>query len=323
MGDYANEASRINDQIRQYKEAPIDSIGDMAEEKTAGIQAKLNSRVAEYTDKWTHIKEMGDEELAGVAGIEVLKKGYKTAKGIYSKYQAAKNGAKKPVGEDGEGEEGSGEGGGASAGGEGGGAAAGGEASASGGGAAAGGEASASATTTTATSAATEASPFAYEGGLEGEEAVLTGARTTEITIASQATEGEATGILSRAGSAIKGFVGRQVAKNTAEEASGEGIADAVGTGVAAAGEGASLGLAGALSAVPVVGEGLLAVAGLVSLGEGIYHLFHHPHPKAPQGITPTNLALPTASGQLTSKYAMALPDIDTSQDRMASVASF
>jgi len=316
MGDYANEASRISDQIRQYKEAPIDSIGDMAEEKTAGIQAKIQSRVAEYTDKWTHIKEMGDEELAGVAGIEVLKKGYKTAKGIYSKYQAAKNGAKKPVGEDGEGEEGSGE---ASAGGEGGGAAAGGEASASGGGAAAGGEASASATTTTT---AAEASPFAYEGGLEGEEAVLTGARTTEITIASQA-EGEAGGILSRAGSAIKGFVGRQIAKNTAEEASGEGIADAVGTGVAAAGEGASLGLAGALSAVPVVGEGLLAVAGLVSLGEGIYHLFHHPHPKAPKGITPTNLALPQASTQLTNKYAMALPDIDTSQDRMASVASF
>tara|TARA_R110002012_G_scaffold237919_1_gene411668 strand:- start:4736 stop:5656 length:921 start_codon:yes stop_codon:yes gene_type:complete len=73
------------------------------------------------------------------------------------------------------------------------------------------------------------------------------------------------------------------------------------------------------LGAVPVIGEVALAVGGLVAIGDGIYHLFHHP--KAP----PTQAAPPPvqAPTSMIAKYSLALPSVDSSVDRAASVGSF
>ena len=61
-----------------------------------------------------------------------------------------------------------------------------------------------------------------------------------------------------------------QTAKQTAEKATED-----VGESIVEKGLTSGLGdlVAGA---IPVVGEAVLGVAGLVSIGEGIYHLFHH-----------------------------------------------
>jgi len=112
-------------------------------------------------------------------------------------------------------------------------------------------------------------------------------------------------------GSAIK-KVGSNLIKET-----GEDIAETAGEGLGEAG-GEALG-ATILSAIPVVGEVGLAVGGLVAIGEGIYHLFHHPH--APQVNTPIKSSLVPQSVQ--QKYANALPSFDSSSDNMPSDAVF
>jgi len=73
------------------------------------------------------------------------------------------------------------------------------------------------------------------------------------------------------------------------------------------------------LGAIPIVGEAALAVGGLVAIGEGIYHLFHHP--KAPPGPqTQAPLQIPQA---LTQKYSSALPSVDAAVDRGGGYSSF
>jgi hypothetical protein len=105
----------------------------------------------------------------------------------------------------------------------------------------------------------------------------------------------------------------------------GEIGADVGGDAAAAGGEASagilsSLGIGDAvLGAVPVVGEIGLAVGGLVAIGEGIYHLFHHP--KAPPAPPPS--APLTAPNVMTQKYSLALPSSDSSQDHSASVGTF
>jgi len=76
------------------------------------------------------------------------------------------------------------------------------------------------------------------------------------------------------------------------------------------------------LDAVPVVGEAAAVVGGLVAIGDGIYHLFHHPH---------TNTALPPpppvsafqAPSSVTSKFSTAIPSIDTAVDRSGAIMNF
>lgn len=97
----------------------------------------------------------------------------------------------------------------------------------------------------------------------------------------------------------------------------GEDIAETAGEGLGEAG-GEALG-ATILSAIPVVGEVGLAVGGLVAIGEGIYHLFHHPH--KPQVNAPIKASLVPQS--VSQKYANALPSFDSSSDNMPSDAVF
>ena len=65
--------------------------------------------------------------------------------------------------------------------------------------------------------------------------------------------------------------------------------------------------------------EAALAVGGLVAIGDGIYHLFHHP--KQPTTATP-NAPLQVTQN-MTAKYSLALPSSDVATDRQASVGSF
>ena len=101
------------------------------------------------------------------------------------------------------------------------------------------------------------------------------------------------------------GDVGADVGGEAAVEGGGELAGMAVGDAV--------------LGAIPVIGEVGLAVSGLVAIGEGIYHLFHHP--KKPP--SPTAQPQVQAPQSLTMKYSMALPSADNSVDRAGSVGTF
>ena len=106
---------------------------------------------------------------------------------------------------------------------------------------------------------------------------------------------------------------GGEALGETAGVIGGEAVGGAVAGGVAEA----------VVGAIPVLGEIALVGVGLVKFGEAIYHLFHPKHDKAKVINSPQNVAMPTASQQLTSKYAQALPSIDTASDVSASVMSF
>lgn len=124
-------------------------------------------------------------------------------------------------------------------------------------------------------------------------------------------------------GQQIKSFFNRS-AGDTAGDAAGGDAAAAATTATtdaaAASGAGATFTTGEAvLGAIPGIGEVALALGGLVAIGEGIYHLFHHP--KAP--AAPPEMAPLQAPQALLQKYSAALPSVDSSVDRSASVSSF
>ena len=90
MSDYGDNISRISDLIKQSNETPLESIDENESNLFSQAVGKAQKKQTEYTDKWDTIKEKGDEELAGVLGIEVPLKGYKKAKSLYKKYKDAK-----------------------------------------------------------------------------------------------------------------------------------------------------------------------------------------------------------------------------------------
>lgn len=78
------------------------------------------------------------------------------------------------------------------------------------------------------------------------------------------------------------------------------------------------------VGAIPVIGEAALAVTGLVSIGEGLYHLFHHKAttPK-PADLPSINLNSGNAGDALTKGYSNALPSLDSAAEMSASAISF
>jgi len=117
---------------------------------------------------------------------------------------------------------------------------------------------------------------------------------------------------LEDAGQTLAETAGKTVAKGAVEA----GVDTGVETGLATSDA--------ILGAVPVVGEVALGITGLISVGEGLYHLFHHKS-KAPAAPNLPSSGLPASdpTAGLTSKFASALPSIDSSAEVSASSMSF
>ena len=107
------------------------------------------------------------------------------------------------------------------------------------------------------------------------------------------------------------GDLAKSTAENLATKIAPEGVEGALSLGDVA------------LGAVPVLGEVALGITGLVSVGEGIYHLFHHDAGSPPTAPTPTNVAMPSPSNALTSKFTQGLPSIDGASEMAGSMVSF
>ncbi len=121
--------------------------------------------------------------------------------------------------------------------------------------------------------------------------------------------------------SSVGDEVGQQVgetAANVGAKVGAEAGAD-VGADLAGMATGDAI-----LGGIPLLGEAALGISGLVSIGEGLYHLFHHsskppPPPKLPQ----VHLAASNPSAGLTQKFSMSLPSLDSSAEPSASTMSF
>ena len=121
--------------------------------------------------------------------------------------------------------------------------------------------------------------------------------------------------------SSVGDEVGQQVGKTAANigEKVGEEAGVDVGTDLA--------GMATAdavLGGIPLLGEAALGISGLVSIGEGLYHLFHHSSkPPPPPNLPQIHIAASNPSAGLTQKFSMSLPSLDSSAEPSASTMSF
>lgn len=348
MGDYGSEADRINDMVRQHKEAYTAGLGDEVNSLQTLATENWNSQSADYLSKYGHLAEGGGAEIAGAFGLKGIYKGGQNLKGLYDKYKTKASDSNDPLVENDSGNPENinnevpenlrpedvpsipqtGE------------------------------------APTISTEDISSADAFDFirtEGGVD----VPLSQRTPEVQ--EETPEVEETSFMDRPPPALSEEqaqaefprisasdaapsatapapvedldepeerfedapeepvseispattdVVEQAAKETAEKATAE-----VGEGIVEKGLTSGVGelVAGA---IPVVGEGLLAVAGLVSIGEGIYHLFHHKDKQPIVSSAPTG-SLPSAPSNLTQKYALALPSIDSASEASASVSSF
>lgn len=67
--DYASQAERIDDDIRQYKDVPIEQFSDAVAESQQQADAAWKEKVDEYSHKHSALAEGGGEEIAGALGI--------------------------------------------------------------------------------------------------------------------------------------------------------------------------------------------------------------------------------------------------------------
>ena len=89
MADYGNETSRISDLIRQYRDEPLQDIGDVAEQEKSQDQSKRATDLSEYMDKYKTKMEEGGEEIGGGVLLEGGRKIYGRARTLYKKYKEA------------------------------------------------------------------------------------------------------------------------------------------------------------------------------------------------------------------------------------------
>jgi hypothetical protein len=322
---YASNVDNLNELARQYRQSEIDK----AEVMKQSVLDKFNDKLTDYSEKWKAVEEGGKDELAGQFGLKGVYRGGKKIYDLYKKYKNSNSGETdedKPSGlEDPEAD----------------------------GKIEAGDRPQApeepSPDFDPVAARASQAERFRSrlaelgEDEPEEDEEELTSARNVatlrgegdtspaeaptdapsgvQVSGAGQAPSQES-GIESATGDAVQesekigGDAIKQTGKNLGKEV-GEDLAETAGEGLGEAG-GEALG-ATILSAIPVVGEVGLAVGGLVAIGEGIYHLFHHPH--KPQVNAPIKASLVPQS--VSQKYANALPSFDSSSDNMPSDAVF
>ena len=343
MGDYGSEADRINDMIRQHKEAYTAGLGDEANNLQTLATENWNSTSADYIAKYSHLSEGGGAEIAGAFGLKGIYKGGQNLKGLYDKYKTKASDSNDPLVENDTGNpEGinnevpenlrpedvpqTGEAPEIST-----------DDIASGdafdfirteGGV----DVPLTQTTPQPPPQVEEASPEVEETSfmdrpapaLSEEQAFP---RITASDPAPQSTAPAPVQDLDEPEERFEDAPEEPIAgetENLVEQATKEGVETAtkdIGEGLVEKGLTSGVGdlVAGA---IPVVGEGLLAVAGLVSIGEGIYHLFHH-KTKQPVVSTVATGAMPSAPSNLTQKYSLALPSIDSASEASASVSSF
>ncbi len=319
---YASNVDNLNELSRQYRQSEINK----AEVMKQSVLDKFNDKLTDYSDKWKAVEEGGKDELAGQFGLKGVYRGGKKVFDLYKKYKNSQTGEEdedKPTDledpdadakiEDGDLP-----------------------------------DFDPDFDPTGADFRPSQAERFRSRLAELGEEPEpedeeeLTSARNVatlrgegDTSSADAPTEAPTQVQVSGAGEAPAPESGIQGATAGAEQESekvgggilkkganlikqtGEDLAETAGEGLGEAG-GEALG-ATILSAIPVVGEVGLAVGGLVAIGEGIYHLFHHPH--APQVNTPIKASLVPQSVQ--QKYANALPSFDSSSDNMPSDAVF
>lgn len=314
---YASNVDNLNELSRQYRQSEINK----AEVMKQSVLDKFNDKLTDYSDKWKAVEEGGKDELAGQFGLKGAYRGGKKVFDIYKKYKNSKTGEEsedKPSGLEDPDADAKIEDGDAPA------------------------EPDFDPVAVRAGQADAFKSRLAELEAPEEDEEELTSARNVATlrgegdTSSADAPTDAPSGVqVSGAGEAPAPESGIQGATAGAEQESeklggsilkkganlikqtGVDIAESAGEGLGEAG-GEALG-ATILSAIPVVGEVGLAVGGLVAIGEGIYHLFHHPH--APQVNAPIKASLVPQSVQ--QKYANALPSFDSSSDNMPSDAVF
>ena len=324
MGDYGDNISRISDLIKQSQEAPLEGIDESASSLYSQAVGKAQKKATEYTDKWDTIKEKGDEELAGVLGIEVPLKGYKKAKSLYKKYKDAKEQLEKkqkPEEADEEEEDPQGfgeeeneapevdEGGGAS-----------------------GSSYSQQAEDRILNRIPNEPLP-------DSSTATMTNPATDEPLLAegerggASALESDATSFGERVGKigsdaldTLKSGLGKvgdfvKSAKNKLFSSATKDAGKVVGKEV---GEDEAVGVFDSVvGGIPLLGEGALAITGLISIGRAFAHLFKHKKHFIPKTPQLQGVALPQANTQLTQKYSMGLPSIDSASEVSASFSAF
>lgn len=326
MGDYGSEADRINDMIRQHKDAYTSGLGDEANSLQTIATENWNSKNADYTAKFGHLAEGGSAEIAGAFGLKGIYKGGQNLKKLYNKYQNKASDGDDPLIDN-----------------------------------KTGNPTNANSeipenlpaedVPQTGDAPQISTDQIASEDAFnfirtEGSVDVPLTQRTLQPE---EETEVQETSFMNRPAPALSEEQAQseypRIGPSDAPPQStapapvedldepdpaplagetenllgdvGKKVGEDVGENIVKSGAGDLL-----AGAIPVLGEGILAVAGLVSIGEGLYHLFHH---KTTQPtVSSISSAGPTApSAGLTQKYALALPSIDSASEASASVSSF
>lgn len=346
MADYGDNISRISDLIKQSQDTPLESIDETESTLFSRASAQAAGKAKEYTDKWDNIKEKGDEELAGVLGVEVVSKGYKKVKGLYNKFKSGKKALddlkKKVSGEEDEKDpdgldedeekfEGFEEE----------------ETSATGDISSGGGAASAgvdverevggqvdnwvgdmrarlqgirelpSSSSATLTNPVTDEPLLAAGGEASGEAGLTSGIESSVSEFAARVGK-----IGSDALDTLKSGLGK--VGNFARAAKEKLVGKATAKATEEAGEDEAVGLFDSVAGgIPILGEVALGITGLVSIGRAFAHLFKHKKKFVPKKVAVQGVAIPTAPTQLTQKYSMGLPSIDSASEVSASFSAF
>jgi len=322
MGDYGSETDRINDMVRQHQESYTAGLGDETNSLQTIATENWNSQSADYLSKYGHLAEGGGAEIAGAFGLKGIYKGGQKLKGLYDKYQnkassgedslvdnktgnptnanseVPENLRPEDVPQTGEPPQ-----------------------------------------ISTEDFASKDAFDFVKDEGQPdiplSQTTPLQSAdtqpdlvevgnnglgRTSETDLPQIDTTAPPVDEIQPAPTeAPLAGETENVVEQTTKQAAEKATED-VGEGLVEKGLTSGLGDLAA-AAIPVVGEAVLGVAGLVSIGEGIYHLFHHKSKQPIVATATSNVVAPPTN--LTQKYSLALPSIDSASESSASVSSF
>jgi gas vesicle protein len=326
---YAGNVGRTQDTIASLTRGTIDNYDDLAKRVETAQAGENQERAQEYTDKYKEIQELGADEISAYLGAKGLYTGYKKVKSLAGKGKELADQVKAKVGEVQDSAQDF-------------------------------VDSARGKIDDLASSARDGLEDLGNRGRTilagdpteDGEPNIHSTAQEDADNLGADADEFEPTNIPEGAGgrvmlSADKGdaysppetetsgtgdiaetsFGGGDSTLANVGKTSAEDIAKSVGessledAGETIAGDLASTSV---LDAIPVIGEGAAVVGGLVAIGDGIAHLFkHHSTAQPIQAPPPPPVSSFTAPDSLTSKYASAIPSLDTAIDRSGSYTNF